>query len=617
MPSNGVDLELRAFRVHAPASLALRDVLSTLHSTDMDVFYAIRSRAKPVKKIIEKTGRKRRDGKLDYEPDDITDVAGIRVVTLFREDVIDALKIFLRLIKHEGIYSSNSPFVKDELKEGIIFTTASVGDPEAITSRLRSVFDAAGHPLKDDDIRQVETGYSSIHLVAFCNVTQEKVITKVPIEIQIRTVFEDAWGEIDHKLRYSLNRSRSQASDALLESWQPHLNVLKTFTDGCGQYAGIIKNQAIDTRSRSSEIGPFVPVETSGDALAQCGNVSKALQDSFENAYAGRSAAIEAGKSAGPDSAEVNQKFLEAANLFSLAYDFALKETFPTPRQRDAAIFFCRMEKAFCLLSTGKKPSIDEAIQIYSEVQEHAPNSTVVYYRYGQALAKLGEIDAAITKYLKAEALLATDQFIPPKHWLRLLIPRNLGFLTWSKSLLCPDDPEGREMRMDLLIDAFEHTKRSYAASSLNTDNHTRGANNALYYAIEYMALLGSVEDGKIKKIDAEPFLKTLESKIDLATAPHSQLNWIDTLCRADALFGKTERAVLAAERIEHLMSGVHQSPPDGRGGSHHSKGNPTHAFYAITSGLNDRERDVLDHALWILRKYGPGPERPAGEPRK
>jgi hypothetical protein len=129
----------------------------------MDVFYAIRSRVKPVQKILEKVVRKRRDGKVGYCPEDITDVAGIRIVTLFREDVIAALKIFLQLVKHEGVYSSNSPFLRGELKEGLIFTNASVGDPEAITSRLRSVFDSSGFPLKDSDIMQVNTGYSSIH----------------------------------------------------------------------------------------------------------------------------------------------------------------------------------------------------------------------------------------------------------------------------------------------------------------------------------------------------------------------------------------------------------------------------------------------------------------------
>ena len=70
-PSTNSELELRAFKVHAPAPQALRDVINVLQSREMDVFYAIRSRVKSVQNIIEKTLRKRTNGKVDYEPEDI------------------------------------------------------------------------------------------------------------------------------------------------------------------------------------------------------------------------------------------------------------------------------------------------------------------------------------------------------------------------------------------------------------------------------------------------------------------------------------------------------------------------------------------------------------------
>jgi ppGpp synthetase/RelA/SpoT-type nucleotidyltranferase len=616
VPSDDLDLHLRSFKVHAPAQQALREVLNTLQSGDTDVFYAIRSRVKPVKKIIEKTTRKRNSGKASYTPEDITDVAGLRVVTLFREDVIEALKIFLRLIKHEGAYSTISPFVKGELKEKIIFTTASVGDPEAITSRLRSVFEAAGFPLKDSEVTQVNTGYSSIHLIAFCSVRHDGDIAKVPIEIQIRTVFEDAWGEIDHKLRYSLNRNRSSTADSMLESWQPHLNVLKAFTDGCGQYAGIIKNQAIDARTRP-EIEPFVPVDNPAEALQQIGDADSNLRARFEEAYVRRADAMELARLNGASSPATVQAFLEAADLFSSIQEMVSTATFSLPRHRDAAQFFSMMERAFCLLSTGKKASIDEAIKIYSEAQEFSPNSVVVYYRYAQALTKLGEYDASIAKYIKAESLLSTDKYVPSDHWIHTLIPRNLGYVTWRKSLLIADDETGRETRLKLLVEAYRHTERAAALSTgLTLHNKLRNANNALYYAVEYIALLGKpTESSEIQEQDVRPSLDLLESNVVLATATPAQLNWIDTLCRAHALFGNIEKAVLAAERVEHLLSApTTYEPEEGDGKDEQSaEHNSSRSYYATTSHLNDRERDMLDHALWVLRKHGPGPEREQG----
>jgi len=212
MPSTGTDLELRARRVHEPAIIVQQAVSKALQSENVKVFYAIRTRVKPVKDVIDKVIRKRNNkkgAKPNYEPEDVTDVVGFRVVTLFREDLIEALRLLLQLIKHEGVYVSSSPFVRNELKESIVYTTARVGDPEAITSRLLTVFADAQFPLKESDIKEVATGYSSIHLIPWVKYDEFR---KMPIEVQIRTVFEDAWGEVDHKLRYSFGRTKEFGS---------------------------------------------------------------------------------------------------------------------------------------------------------------------------------------------------------------------------------------------------------------------------------------------------------------------------------------------------------------------------------------------------------------------
>lgn len=295
MPSGDADLELRAFRVHAPAAAALAEMLGAIQAAQMTQIYAVRSRIKPVSAIIEKCMRKRQDpAKQNYEPEDVTDIVGIRFVTLFREDIIEVAKLLLRMIKHED-QSAHSPFLKGALKEKIVYTTASIGDPEAITSRLRAAFDSAGFPLLENEVKQVETGYSSVHLVAQISSRTAGEMQAVPIEVQIRTVFEDAWGEIDHKLRYASNRQQVAAEKAFLESWQPHLNVLKSFTDGCAQYAGIIKNHAIDAQNMSLEgYRPLKPVETVEDALQQIGEVSAELRGAINLAYARRKAATDA-----------------------------------------------------------------------------------------------------------------------------------------------------------------------------------------------------------------------------------------------------------------------------------------------------------------------------------
>ncbi|TKV80097.1 tetratricopeptide repeat protein [Bradyrhizobium elkanii] len=614
MSDNEQDLELRAFRIHAPAQKALQEILNALQSST-DVFYAVRSRVKPVKAILEKTQRKRREGgREDYQPEDITDIVGVRVVTLFREDVIDALKIFLGLIKHQGTHFTKSPFTMDSLKEGLIYTNATVGDPEAITSRLRSVFETFGFPIKDANIMQVETGYSSIHLVAFCSVKQDNEIVQVPIEIQIRTVFEDAWGEIDHKLRYSIYRSRVEP-ERLIESWQPHLNVLKTFTDGCSQYAGIIKSQAIDVHARPGTY-LIVPVDDPENALKSVGKSSPKLQAAFRKAYEARALAMSSAASG--TSAAAEKMFREAVEAFSVAGELIPTSTFDSDRERDVASFLVTMERAFCLLSIGKKETLDEAIKLYSEAQEMSPESVVVYYRYAQALVKLNELDAAITKYQKAESLLSADRYVPRDHWLHTVIPRMLGFALWAKSRAQPPDADGRAERIRLLVQAYGYSKKACQFAALHKTSTTisrlRNANNVLHYAAEYLDL--NPDGAEITKEEVREHLIFLEKNLDLGRSTRQQLNFIDTLCRASLLFGKIEQALMAAERIEHLLS----TPPattvsprsieDDSELREASQG-PGPTFYATISHLNEKERDMLDHALWVLRRHGTGPDGP------
>ncbi|WP_194473271.1 tetratricopeptide repeat protein [Bradyrhizobium sp. CCBAU 51753] len=612
MSESEQDLELRAFIIHAPAQKALQEILSALQSS-ADVFYAVRSRVKPVKAILEKTQRKRREaGRGGYRPEDITDIVGVRVVTLFREDVIDALKMFLGLIKHQGTHFAKSPFTKDSLKEGLIYTNATIGDPEAITSRLRSVFESFGFPIKDTNILQVQTGYSSIHLVAFCSVKQDDGIVQVPIEIQIRTVFEDAWGEIDHKLRYSIYRSRVEP-EQLIESWKPHLNVLKTFTDGCSQYAGIIRSQAIDVHARPGAY-LIVPVDDPENALKGVGKSSPNLQAAFRKAYEARAVAMKSAASGASSAAE--KMFREAAEAFSVAGEIIPTATFDSDREREVAIFLVIMERAFCLLSIGKKETLDEAIKLYSEAQEKSPESVVVYYRYAQALVKLNELDAAIAKYQKAESLLSADRYVPRDHWLHTVIPRMLGFALWAKSRSQPPDEDGRAERIRLLVQAYGYSKKACQFATLHNTStmisRLRNANNALHYAAEYLDL--NPKGVEINKEEVREHLVFLEQNLDLESSTRQQLNFIDTLCRASLLFGKIEQAVIAAETIERLLS----IPPANTASApaieddselRGAPPSPGPTFYATTSQLNEKERDILEHALWVLRRHGPGPE--------
>lgn len=147
-----------------------------------EVIHSVKSRIKEPTRLIEKIIRKTEDRKNKYGEDfeftvdnykkEINDLIGIRVIHIFKEQWREI---------HEYITSTWK----------VIEITANVRDGDNV-----EVFNDL-----DIKVRSRASGYRSVHyLVEFCP-TNEKVVA----EIQVRTIFEEGYGEIDHILRYSHN----------------------------------------------------------------------------------------------------------------------------------------------------------------------------------------------------------------------------------------------------------------------------------------------------------------------------------------------------------------------------------------------------------------------------
>jgi ppGpp synthetase/RelA/SpoT-type nucleotidyltranferase len=119
----------------------------------------------------------------------IGDLLGVRIICLRLSD-IGKIEIYLKLLSEENIIH----FIQGpDQKKSFILPTAP------------------GHSIEDGtDLRY--TGYSSIHyqiqLGENCDAPAE--LKKLQIELQLRTILEEAWSEIDHKYRYVRSRSGFQ-----------------------------------------------------------------------------------------------------------------------------------------------------------------------------------------------------------------------------------------------------------------------------------------------------------------------------------------------------------------------------------------------------------------------
>ncbi|MGA5715055.1 RelA/SpoT domain-containing protein [Bacillus bombysepticus] len=155
--------------------------------------HTVRTRIKDpehlIEKIIRKTLKKLNAGE-EYKitvgnyNSEITDLIGIRVLHLYKEEAISINEFICKLWDlHER------PIIY--FREG-----------DVSYKNILEQFDFKVHP----------AGYRSWHYLIITNLTKQSHIA----EIQVRTIFEEGWSEIDHQLRYPYDLNNHLLNEQLL-----------------------------------------------------------------------------------------------------------------------------------------------------------------------------------------------------------------------------------------------------------------------------------------------------------------------------------------------------------------------------------------------------------------
>ncbi len=152
-----------------------------LHIMDLKDVHSVRRRVKKPKHLIEKIirkGRKYADKGISLETykEIVTDLIGIRVLHLFKDDWKSIHEEIIRLWK-----TKETPQIN--VRRGDY-------NLEKLRESLREY---------NCDIIVREHGYRSVHYLIGAPLIEDE---EVLVEIQVRTVFEEAWSEIDHIIRY-------------------------------------------------------------------------------------------------------------------------------------------------------------------------------------------------------------------------------------------------------------------------------------------------------------------------------------------------------------------------------------------------------------------------------
>ena len=154
--------------------------------------HTILYRIKDESRLIEKIDQENKRPELDVTPithknfhERIGDIIGIRIICLRLSDIVK-VEAYLEFLVEENIFK----FIQE---------------PDYKRSFVLPIDPGKSIP---QNINLQYSGYSSIHYEVKLgdNSDAGEEFKKIQIELQLRTILEEAWGEIDHKYRYAYSR---------------------------------------------------------------------------------------------------------------------------------------------------------------------------------------------------------------------------------------------------------------------------------------------------------------------------------------------------------------------------------------------------------------------------
>lgn len=135
---------------------------------DRNPIESIKSRVKSMESLLQKIRKKKIPLTLEAIEENIWDVAGVRVICSFQDDIYLLAEC---LLKQDDVRLIE---IKDYIKE-----------PK-------------------------ENGYRSLHLIVEVPIFLQDEKKNMKVEIQLRTIAMDFWASLEHKLRYKKNLSKEQ-----------------------------------------------------------------------------------------------------------------------------------------------------------------------------------------------------------------------------------------------------------------------------------------------------------------------------------------------------------------------------------------------------------------------
>jgi ppGpp synthetase/RelA/SpoT-type nucleotidyltranferase/tetratricopeptide (TPR) repeat protein len=520
-----------------------------------------------------------------YSPDDITDCFGCRYVTLFQEQIADLVSFLFEEV-HAYNERSTTPLV---LKELVVYTsrlkTDTMSISDAVSAAYRSTAFAQSDAAKGAKVRDGESrqnAYTSVHVTL-----ETKLILDFPgrrcaetarVEVQLRDIFEEGWGEIDHFVRYSEkdDLDEGEESEGAEGIHRDHLKTdLRNLKEAVNTCQGLSKS-AFSSHSKiyaapspSLDYQSATPRETDLHAILEGlgAGTSKEGVEALERAY---SELMAAARATSRDAA-IGNYHAAAESLAKAKVELAPFLERKLANRGDMPVsYFIDMEIGNAHLFTDDPVKIQKAITIFQRVSEKFPKDPVSRLRLARAIITGKNIQES--RYEEAEELLREafelykyDVLTRDQPWIGVALQIQISFVTWKKSDLLRNSGKAGEAARALkeaaksalagyrqwedlpLASRQEHEVQQHAHKALS---------NLLYYCAQILKL-GETDE----TFNAAALRGWVDKIVQVGDESHGDyFKTLDNMMQAQLALGDQVSAKELAKRIFNIFQGLASS---------------------------------------------------------
>jgi ppGpp synthetase/RelA/SpoT-type nucleotidyltranferase len=538
--------------------------------------YAIKQRVKNIAEIASKVRRKRNEKK--YEVEDVKDALGIRLVTLYRRDMTRLLDAICDLV-NEGMKPEAAGFrfcgiARAKIYDSGVRRGKSMSLAQAAQEMIKGKF--SNIPSFPCEILGPDP-YSSIHLIlAITPAPGEVGEPNILIEVQIRSVFEDTWGEIEHR-RYESERESPDLAAKRLE--QGHLEVLKLFLDASAAYADLLAPGMVEgepaEEARPPGITPTLDEQGHYDNILKAVGVADAVIRDVtmlvEEKQKLDAQDLQDGNGQAPLSgSKRRERYSRMADEFQAYFDKSnARGELARPDKGDKRTlrFILKMEEALCHFLVGTDEHIYRAKSIYEALRTEFPKSITLHFRLGEVLGKLQEGhealesgEGALEILQQARDLLDRNEADPyelsyqQRRYIGENLPRVIGMAHYRKSLVYWGE-RNKIKQLECLADAYNTTHQVFGVPDAKLDKPSKLRNNLLHYATQYYEVSLSLPAPRSTALGTKEIsenLAELEKLVDWEneTEPRN----IDTIAYAKAMIQRSGAAEAAKRAVDLLL---------------------------------------------------------------